>query len=205
MVSRRIYVVDDDEQVRLSLGFLLRTAGFTPHLFESGTLFLKEQGDLDPGCILLDIRMPGIDGMDVLECLIDQGSLWPIIMMTGHGDVPLAVRAIKQGAFDFLEKPFNDGQLIDLLEKAFKGLEANAVEVERRHEAKAKIDTLTKRERDVLQGLVDGLNNKGVARRFEIGTRTIEMHRSNMMSKLGASSVAEALQMATMAGMKPSS
>jgi two-component system response regulator FixJ len=179
-------------------------AGFQPELFETGSDFLARHEELEPGCVLLDVRMPGVDGMDALEQLMSVGKPWPIIMMTGHGDVPLAVKAIKSGAYDFLEKPFNDQKLVALLHKAFAHLLERSAEAEKRIEAKRKIDGLTKREGDVLQGLVDGLNNKMIARRFDIGLRTIEMHRGNMMTKLDAASLSEALQTAAMAGMKPS-
>lgn len=201
-MSRNVYVVDDDEQVRRSLGFVLRTAGFAPTLFDSGEAFRVAQPGLPAGCVLLDVRMPGIDGMSLLEALTKSSLPWPVIMMTGHGDVPMAVKAIKNGAFDFLEKPFSDVQLVNLLHKGFSILVERSAEAGQRNDAKQKVNGLTKRESDVLQGLVNGLNNKLLARHLDLGIRTIETYRATMMTKLGASNVAEALQIAQLAGLK---
>lgn len=203
-MSRYVYVVDDDDQVRSSLGFILKTAGFDPVLFESGTKFLETIDTLQPGCVLLDVRMPGIDGMILLEHMIRSRMPWPIVMMTGHGDVPLAVKAIKLGAFDFLEKPFDDVKLVSLLQNAFSFLSERTVAADQRLAATDKIQALTKREAEVLRCLVDGLSNKMMARRLDVGLRTIEMHRGNVMTKLGARSLSEALQTATTSGLKPS-
>lgn len=204
MASRFVYVIDDDDQVRNSLGFILQMAGFEPVLFEMGSDFLEKLATLEPGCVLLDVRMPGIDGMYLLDYLIKSGKPWPIVMMTGHGDIPLAVKALKIGAHDFLEKPFDDVKLVALLQSAFTLLSDRTVVASQRDEAATKIKALTPREHDVLQGLVDGLNNKMIARRLDVGVRTIETHRGNMMTKLSARSISDALQTAAVFGFKPS-
>ncbi|WP_165356673.1 response regulator transcription factor [Sphingosinicella sp. BN140058] len=203
MQSKIVYVVDDDEQVRQSLAFVLRSAGYRPQLFESGTRFLESYGSLEIGCLVLDVRMPGIDGMELFERLVEEGCRWPIVMMTGHGDIPMAVAAIKQGALDFLEKPFNDEQLIRVISKAFDAMATKDAEAERANGAKAKVESLTRREREVLQQLVDGQSNKQMSQNLGVGVRTVEMHRQNMMTRLGVGSLSEAILMAAEAGVVP--
>lgn len=203
-MSRIVYVIDDDDQVRESLGFILKMAGFKPELFEAGTDFLEQMDTLPPGCVMLDVRMPGIDGMYLLDVLVRAKKPWPIIMMTGHGDVALAVRAIKAGAYDFLEKPFNDAKLVGLLQSAFATLAELTAVAGQREAAESKIKCLTRREQDVFRGLVAGKSNKMIANELSIGLRTIEMHRGSMMSKLGARSLSDVLQTAVTSGFNPS-
>jgi two-component system response regulator FixJ len=198
-----VYIVDDDSDVRSSIGFMLGTDGTRTRPFASGIDFLANLDSLEPGCVLLDVRMPDVDGVEVLEELAKRDIDWPVIVMTGHGEVSLAVQTMKLGAIDFLEKPFEETMLQICLHRATDLLEEQAGEIGRRREAKARIEALTDRERDVLQALIAGLPNKLIAQHFGISLRTAEMHRGNMMSRLGVKSLAEALRIASDAGVKP--
>ena len=191
-----IYVVDDDEAIRRSLSFLLKTSGFAVRLFEGGLPFLKEVGDLPPGCVLLDVRMPDMDGLEVQRELRARGVMLPVIIMTGLGDVDMAVSAMKAGASDFIEKPFEKYTLLTCIESARKQSVAARGASARAHEAQARLNILTDRERDVLDGLVDGLPNKSIAYDLGISPRTVEIHRANLMQKLEVKSLAEALRIA---------
>ena len=197
--SQHVYVVDDDRDVRRSISFMLGTAGLNSRPFASGADFLESFSELDAGCILLDIRMPEIDGFAVMAELASRGVDWPVLVMTGHGEVSIAVRAMKLGAVDFIEKPFDEGLLLSSLERAFGLLRDRGEKAERRRQAQERIGWLTAREREVLQGLMAGLPNKVLARRLGISLRTVEMHRANMMDRLQASSLAEALTLAVQA------
>ena len=191
-----IYVVDDDEAIRRSLSFLLKTSGFAVRLFEGGLAFLKDVGDLPPGCVLLDVRMPDMDGLEVQRELRARGVMLPVIIMTGHGDVDMAVSAMKVGASDFIEKPFEKYMLLTCIESARKQSVAARGASARAQEAQARLNILTDRERDVLNGLVDGLPNKSIAYDLGISPRTVEIHRANLMQKLEVKSLAEALRIA---------
>lgn len=197
-----VYVVDDDRDVRSSISFMLGTAGMQSRPFASGADFLESLNHLEPGCVLLDVRMPEVGGVDVLKELARRDIEWPVIIMTGHGEVSLAVQTMKLGAFDFIEKPFEEDTLQECLGRAAAMLEQQGGDAERRREAKASVERLTDRERDVLQGLVGGLPNKLIAHRLGISLRTAEMHRANMMQRLNVKSLAEALQIATDAGVE---
>lgn len=203
MAGRNVYVVDDDRDVRSSISFMLGAAGMTSRPFASGTDFLESLEELQPGCILLDIRMPGIDGFQVMGELARRELDWPVIVMTGHGEVPIAVRAMKMGAVDFIEKPFGEELLLASLERAFAMLQDRGEQAERRRAAEERIAHLTAREREVLQGLLAGLPNKLIARRLDISLRTVEMHRANMMERLRVGSLAEALTLAVQADLAP--
>lgn len=194
-------MVDDDRDVRSSIGFVLGTADMESRLFEDGAAFLGSVGDLEPGCILLDVRMPKVDGFQVMTELAERQIDWPIIIMTGHGEVPVAVRAMKMGAIDFLEKPFGDNLLMASINRAFALLKDKSEKAENARIAKEKVAGLTARESEVLHCLLDGLSNKLIAHRLGIGLRTVEMHRGNMMERLQASSLAEALTLAVQAGL----
>jgi len=198
-----VHVVDDDRDVRRSISFMLPTADLQARPFSSGIDFLEQLDTLPPGCILLDIRMPDLDGFQVMEALAERGIAWPVIVMTGHGDVPVAVRAMKLGAVDFLEKPFEEPVLLAALERAFVLLEDRGVKADRRRSAEERIAMLTGREHQVLRGLMAGLPNKLLARRLGISLRTVEMHRANMMERLKAGSLAEALTLAVQAELEP--
>lgn len=196
-----VHVVDDDEAVRRSVAFMLKTSGFRVLSYDSGTSFLKEVRSLEPGSVLLDIRMPGLDGLEVQRALRDCGVLLPVVIMTGHGDVSLAVQAMKAGAVDFIEKPFEKPVLLGALEGARGPLDESAAVARRAEDAKTRLNVLTPRERDVLRGLADGLPNKTIAYDLEISPRTVEIHRANLMEKLGARSLSEALRLAFAAGL----
>ena len=178
---------------------MLGTAGIASRPFADGNDFLASLNELQPGCILLDVRMPKMDGFQVMTELEKQQVDWPVIVMTGHGEVPVAVRAMKMGAVDFIEKPFGEDLLLASLERAFLLLQDRGDKAERKRKAKERVESLTAREREVLQGLVAGLSNKLIARRLDISLRTVEMHRANMMDRLQVASLAEALTLAVQA------
>jgi two-component system response regulator FixJ len=191
-----VYVVDDDEAIRRSISFLLKTSGYAVKAYASGAEFLAEAGRLERGCILLDVRMPDIDGMEVQQRLRETGVLLPVIIMTGHGDVDMAVRAMKAGATDFIEKPFEKALLFDALESARQRLDMDVLSDRRCEDARARLNILTAREREVLRGMVDGLPNKTIAYDLGISPRTVEIHRANLMQKLQVQSLSEALRIA---------
>jgi len=203
LLQKNVYVVDDDRDVRRSLSFLLGTADLASRPFGSGTDFLESLDDLKPGCILLDIRMPQVDGFQVMTELAQRRVEWPVIVMTGHGEVSVAVRAMKLGAVDFIEKPFEEAVLLSSLERAFVMLRDRGETAQRKQMAQERVNALTTREREVLQGLMAGMANKLLARRLDISLRTVEMHRANMMDRLGVNSLAEALTLAVQAGVEP--
>ncbi|MBR0551272.1 response regulator FixJ [Stakelama marina] len=199
--KRVIHLVDDDEAVRRSAGFMLKTSGFSVHSYESGDALLKDVKQAEQGCILLDIRMPGMDGMEVQRELNSRGIAMPVVVLTGHGDVGTAVEAMKQGAVDFLEKPFEKAALLGAIDTAFERLERGVDGGLAEQEAQVRIAKLTDRERDVLQGLVRGHPNKTIAYDLGISPRTVEVHRANMMTKLDVRSLSEALRIAFAAGL----
>lgn len=194
--KRLVHLVDDDEAIRRSVGFALKTSGFQVRSYENGVEILKSAPDLEPGCILLDIRMPGMDGLEVQEALKAKGVTLPVIIMTGHGDVNLAVRAMKAGALDFIEKPFEKAVLLGAVEHAMSRLKQSAETLRDASEAATRLQRLTPRERDVLEGLAKGLPNKSIAYDLGISPRTVEIHRANLMDKLGVKSLSEALRTA---------
>ena len=201
MNERIIHLVDDDEAIRRSAGFMLKTSGYVVKAYASGVELMKEAKDLAPGCILLDVRMPGMDGLEVQQVLQERGIGFPVIVMTGHGDVGVAVQAMKAGAVDFIEKPFEKATLISAIEEGFSRLEQSGRSQARAEEAKVRLQALTPRERDVLEGLVRGHPNKTIAYDLDISPRTVEIHRANLMSKLGVASLSEALRIAFAAGL----
>lgn len=194
--QRLVHLVDDDESVRRSTGFMLKTSGFQVRSYASGTQLLKETKALEAGCILLDIRMPGMDGLEVQQLLKDAGIALPVIIMTGHGDVPLSVKAMKAGAVDFIEKPFEKSVLLSALEQGFASLQRSGDARERAKSAIVRLQVLTAREREVLDGLAEGLPNKTIAYDLGISPRTVEIHRANLMTKLKVRSLSEALRLA---------
>lgn len=194
--ERLIHLVDDDEAIRRSAGFMLKTSGFRVRTYESGDALLKEASRLEPGCILLDIRMPGMDGLEVQKELRDRGVALPVVIMTGHGDVTLAVQAMKVGAVDFIEKPFEKAVLLDAIAQAFERIDRSKAGADRAKEAGVRLQSLTPREREVLDGLAQGLPNKTIAYDLGISPRTVEIHRANLMTKLEVRSLSEALRIA---------
>lgn len=194
--KRLVHIVDDDQAIRRSVGFMLKTSGHRVESYESGADLLKKSSNLDQGCILLDIRMPGMDGLEVQQALQEKGVGLPVIIMTGHGDVTLAVKAMKAGAVDFIEKPFEKEVLLASLDQGFGRLSRKEATEDRRRDAEIRLQALTARERDVLNGLAQGLPNKTIAYDLGISPRTVEIHRANLMTKLGVRSLSEALRIA---------
>ena len=201
MTDAKVYLVDDELAVRRSISFMLKTAGMAVETFESGEAFLKVAAGLEPGCVLLDVRLGGIDGLAVQQLLRECGIMLPVIIITGHGDVGLAVRAMKAGAVDFIEKPFEKATLIGAIAQA----QLHNQGLEQIHRlaaaAQAQLNVLTPRERDVLDGLVNGHSNKVVAYDLGISPRTVEIHRANLMAKLSVHSLSDALRIAFTARM----
>jgi len=200
--SHFVYIVDDDRDVRRSLSFMLGASDIRSHPFGSGEDFLEAIPDLQPGCILLDLRMPQMDGFHVMSELARREIDWPVIVMTGHGEVPVAVRAMKQGAIDFIEKPFSEEALLGCFTRAFDLLDQRETSGRKRRAARDRVSNLTARETDVLRGLLAGESNKQLAARLGISLRTVEMHRGNMMDRLQVASLAEALTLALDAGLE---
>ena len=199
--GRVIHLVDDDEAIRRSAGFMLKTSGYLVKSYPSGVELLKQARQLDGGCILLDVRMPGMDGLEVQRELRGRGISLPVIVMTGHGDVNVAVQAMKAGAVDFIEKPFEKATLLQAIDEGFSRIEHSQRSEARAQEAQVRLEALTGRERDVLHGLVRGLPNKTIAYDLGISPRTVEIHRANLMAKLKVASLSEALRIAFAAGM----
>lgn len=193
--SRIVYLIDDDEAIRRSASFMLKTSGFIVQSFASGVEFLKD-GGLKEGCILLDVRMPVTDGLEVQQALHARGVALPVIIMTGHGDIDVAVQAMKNGAVDFIEKPFEKAVLLGAIEEGFSRLEHADRSHARANEARVILEALTPREKDVLQGLANGHPNKTIGFDLGISPRTVEIHRANLMTKLEVASLSGALRIA---------
>ena len=200
-----VHVIDDDEAVRESIDFLLRSAGLSVQTYDSAASFLDAAPTITAGCIITDVRMPGLSGIDLLRRLQEMQIGLPVIVITGHGDVPLAVEAMKCGAVDFLEKPFDDDVLLASVRSALNRSEESAAIESERAEIRARIAALTQRERDVLEGLVAGHPNKIIAFKLEISPRTVEIYRANLMTKMKAGSLSELVRMALVAGPAKSS
>src|SRR5262245_31105851 len=196
-----VYVMDDDAAVRDSLQFLLDSSGFSVRLFETAQSFLDVLPDLAFGCVVSDVRMPGMDGIELLKRLKAEHSTFPILIMTGHGDVPLAVEAMKLGAVDFLEKPFEDDRLTTMIDAAIRHAEPAAKNEAIAQDIAARVASLSPRERQVMEGLIAGLSNKLIAREYDINPRTIEVYRANVMTKMQAGSLSELVRLAMRAGM----
>lgn len=197
----KVYIIDDDEAMRESLNFLLDSAGFDVTLFESAISFLEALPGLVFGSVVSDVRMPGIDGLELLKRMKANHSLFPVLIMTGHGDIPLAVETMKLGAVDFLEKPFEDDRLVAMIETALRQAEPTAKSEAVAQEIAARIATLSPRERQVMDGLIAGLSNKLIARDYDISPRTIEVYRANVMTKMQANSLSELVRLAMRAGL----
>lgn len=191
-----VHVVDDEEPVRKSLAFLLTMSGFAVRMHESATSFLELAPGIGRACLVTDLRMPDMSGVDLLNHLKDAQALVPAIVITGHGDVPMAVAAMKAGAVDFIEKPFSDEVLIDAIRKAAKLLDRDTSDDLDAATLQSRLDSLSERERQVLAAVVAGLPNKTIAYDLDISPRTIEVHRSNVMAKMQAKSLPELVRMA---------
>ena len=183
----KVYVIDDDEAMRDSLNFLLDSAGFKVTLFETALGFLE--------------ALPGLEGIELLKRMKAGNSTFPIVIMTGHGDVPLAVEAMKLGAVDFLEKPFEDDRLIGMIDVALRQAQSGAQSEAMTHDIASRIASLSPRERQVMDGLIAGFSNKLIARDYDISPRTIEVYRANVMTKMQAGSLSELVRLAIRAGV----
>ncbi|MFF9551059.1 response regulator FixJ [Methylobacterium fujisawaense] len=201
MPASLVHVVDDDPAMRDSVGFLLGTEGFEVRLYETATDFLQRLVEPAAGCVLTDIRMPGLNGLELLRRLRASGHKLPVIMMTGHGDVPLAVEAMKLGACDFIEKPFDDEALLQALRSALeRNGAAKAVDPTLR-EFVRRVGTLSERERQVLDQLVAGGTSKEIGRTLDISPRTVEIYRAKLMAKTQAGTLQELVRWAVLAGL----
>ncbi len=184
-----VFIVDDDEAVRDSLSMLLKTVGLAAECYASAQEFLADYDPELPGCLLLDVRMPGMSGIDLQERLVAMHSILPVIFVTGHGDVPMAVHAMRAGAVDFIQKPFNEQNLLDRIQQAIEQDRKSRELLSRREEIAKRIATLTAREREVMLLVVEGKANKVIAINLGVSERTVEIHRGRVMHKMGAQSL----------------
>jgi two-component system response regulator FixJ len=201
VVERVVHIVDDDEGARQSLAFLLSSAGLPVRLYDSATAFLASIGKGQGGCLITDMRMPGMSGLDLLYELRARSLSLPVIVVTGHGEVPLAVEAMKAGAVDFIEKPFEEQAILDAVGAALK--RCNDGGDGERAAVMAKLALLSERERQVLDGLISGYPNKTIAHELGISPRTVEVYRANLMAKMQAKSLSELIRMAIIADVRP--
>lgn len=196
-----IYIVDDDDGMRRALSVLMSTVGYQAVAFDKPGEFLEKFDANQHGCLVLDVRMPQMSGLEVQQELNRRGAMLPVIMVTGHGDIPMAVQAMKDGAFDFLQKPFRDQELLDRINSALKQDAENRQMVQRHADMRRRAESLTPREREVMALVVDGRANKVIAIDLGLSERTVEIHRANVMEKMGARSVAHLVKMhLTLAG-----
>jgi two-component system response regulator FixJ len=201
--DRYVYIVDDDEAVRDSLSVLLEAIGHRVRTFGLAKDFLDAAPALPMGCLIADIRMPELDGLELQRALNERALQFPMIVITGHGDVPLAVRAMKAGALDFIEKPFTTPTILASVEAALSRIESTGRRDPATQAALAKLELLSPREREVLDGLLAGLPNKTIAYDLAISPRTVEIHRARVMDKMGARSLSELIRLALAAGLQP--
>lgn len=193
--DQTVFVVDDEADVRAALGMLIRSVGLKPEIYENPQAFLDAYDPERPGCLVLDMRMPGMSGLDLQEKLAGMGQHPPIIMISGHGEIPNAVQAVQSGAVDFLQKPVSDQLLLDRIQQALRLDTENRKQYSERLELEQRFATLTTREREVLQGVIAGKLNKTIADELSVSTRTVEIHRSHLMEKMQASSLSALLSM----------
>jgi two-component system, LuxR family, response regulator FixJ len=196
-----VHIIDDDDAARQSLEFLLKSAKLDVRAHDSASSFLSALPKLNPGCVITDVRMPGLSGIEFLKKLKAMASSIPVIVITGHGDVPLAVEAMKNGAADFLEKPFDDALLLSAVRSALNRLEKDDKREAERAEILDKLAALSNRERQVLEGLVAGNANKIIAFNLTISPRTVEIYRANVMAKMAAASLSDLVRKALVAGI----
>ena len=199
----RVFIVDDDEAVRDSLAILVETRGLAVKTFSSGNEFMESLSPTWTGCVFIDVRMPGIDGLEVQRQLVASKSTLNVVIMTAHGDVPMAVKAMKAGAVDFLEKPIEPQQLLETLQRHINVRPSGAQNSEQANEARPRFDKLTAREKEVLTFLVKGAPNKVIAFEMGISPRTVELHRAHVMQKMAASSLSHLVRMALAIGVNP--
>jgi two-component system, LuxR family, response regulator FixJ len=196
-----VHVIDDDEAIRESLAFLLESAQLDVKTYESANAFLETLSREAQGCVVTDIRMPGVSGIELLRQLRSMGVALPVIVITGHADVPLAVEAMKSGAVDFIEKPFDDDAFLSTIRSALRQHEKDARREAERSEIHGRLAALSGRERQVLEGLVAGYPNKTIAFDLGISARTVEIYRANVMTKMQANSLSDLVRMALVAGV----
>lgn len=190
-----VYIVEDDEAVRESLQLMLESVGYKTRAYTSANAFLDEHHSEMGGCLVLDIRMPGMNGMELQRKLNERNSMLPIIFVTGHGDVPMAVEAMQQGAFDFVQKPYREQELLEKIERGFAFDKTNRESLQERQSIAVRLQSLTPRELDVLRLMVEGKANKVIAIDLDISQRTVEIHRARVMEKLEANSLAHLVRM----------
>ena len=195
MQHPRVYIVDDDPDMRDSLLWLMKTVGLHAETFSSATDFLRDFVSAGPGCVILDVRMPGISGLDLFEELVARGEGMPVIFITAFADVPMAVRAMKSGAVEFVEKPFNRQTLLDKVQRAIKEDCERRGRLVARQSVRQRFRRLTEKEQEVVDLIKEGLPNKEIANRLEITSRAVELRRSSLMRKLGVRSLAELLRL----------
>jgi len=199
-----VFVVDDDPSIRESLGLLLSSAGYGVKTFSSAKEFLKaERITLGPACLILDVKMPGISGPDLQADLASQNYAIPIIFITGHGDIPMSVQAMKKGAFDFLPKPFDDDQLLDAVRAALLKDEQIRSNLDEQKNIMKRLESLTPREHEILTYLITGMLNKEIAYELNISERTVKAHRKQVFNKIGVASIAELVRLTEKVGIKP--
>jgi two-component system response regulator FixJ len=197
---RIIHLVDDEESIRKAASFALKTAGYDVIAYTSGVEFLRTAKSAEVGCVILDVRMPEMDGLQVQTTMAARGINMPVIVLTGHGDVSVAVQAMKGGAIDFLEKPFEKAALLEAVRRAFARLDDVDLRALESSEAEVRVAALTPREQEVLEGLANGLPNKTIAYDLGCSSRTVEVYRASLMAKLEVRNLSEALRIAFAAG-----
>ncbi len=195
-----VHVIDDDEAARDSLSFLIDCAGIRVRAYESALAFLETVPTMEHGCIVTDVRMPEMSGVELIGRLKALGVGEPVIVITGHADVPMAIQAMKQGVSDFIEKPFSDDVILDAIRAALAQASDRQERDARREEVRGRLDSLSQREREVLDGLVEGKANKVIAFDLGISARTVEVYRANVMTKMQARSLSELVRMASLVG-----
>lgn len=190
-----VFIVDDDEGARNSLRFLLKSVGLAGVTLDSAQGFLAAYDPHQPGCLVLDVRMPGMSGLELQQELNRRGAVIPVVFVTGHGDVPMAVEAIQHGAFDFVQKPYREQELLDRIQRALAKDKSSREALRERDRIRARLASLTPREREVLQLMTRGMPNKVMAAELGLSQRTVEIHRAHVMEKSGASSIAQLVRM----------
>ena len=193
--SPTVFIVDDDAAIRFAMGALMESVNLPHKIFNSADDFLVNESEQRPGCLILDIRMPGLDGLELQQELIERNNTLPIIFITGHGDVPMAVEAMRKGAVDFIQKPFRDQELLDRIRKALATDQQRREKRDRVEQVADRLDKLTKREREVFDLVVTGKPNKIIAFELDVSQRTVEIHRARVMEKMQANSLADLVKM----------
>lgn len=193
--SQTVFIVDDDAAIRIGMQALMESVNIEHEIFASADEFLRREEDHRAGCLVLDIRMPGLGGLELQEELISRGNTLPIIFITGHGDVPMAVNAMQKGAVDFIQKPFRDQELLDRVREALLTDKERREELEQHAEVEGRLQKLTNREREVFDLVVTGKPNKVIAYELDVSQRTIEIHRARVMEKMEARSLAALVRM----------